>query len=93
MLRGLSRCGLAALLALAGCQSLPEPTSPGAQTFARRCGECHRAYMPGSMTWPMWEYQLGRMHTLFTQLHRPWLTAEEERLVTDYLKRHAEGSS
>ena len=26
--------------------------SPGALVFARRCGECHRAYAPGSMTWP-----------------------------------------
>jgi hypothetical protein len=41
----------------------------------------------------MWEYQLGRMHLLFTQVHRPWLSPEEEKLVTDYLKQHAAGSS
>jgi hypothetical protein len=45
------------------------------------------------MTWPMWEYQLGRMKLLHTQLHRPWLSPEEERLVTDYLQRHAQGTS
>jgi hypothetical protein len=77
----------------AGCRPLPDPESPGAQAFARRCGECHRAYQPGSMTWPMWEYQLGRMHMLHDQLRRPWLTPDEEALVTDYLKRHAAGSS
>jgi hypothetical protein len=41
------------------------------------------------MTWPMWEYQLGRMQLLFTQLHRPWLSPEEERLVIEYIRRHA----
>jgi diheme cytochrome c len=83
---------MGAILA-AGCTSLPEPESPGAQAFARRCGECHRAYSPGSMTWPMWEYQLDRMRVLFAQLRRPWLSPEEEALVTDYLKRHAGGRS
>ncbi len=83
---------IGALLA-AGCTTLPEADSAGAQTFARRCGECHRPYAPGSMTWPMWEYQLGRMRLLFTQLRRPWLSPEEEELVTDYLKRHAGGRS
>lgn len=77
----------------AGCTSLPEPDSPAAQAYARRCGECHRAYAPGSMTWPMWEYQLGRMRLLFGQLNRPWLATEEEALVIDYLKRHAGGRS
>lgn len=85
---------LAALLVLAaGCAKLPDPESPGAQAYARRCGECHRAYVPGSMTWPMWEYQLGRMRLLFTQLRRPWLSPEEERLVIDYLQHHAGGAS
>ena len=77
---------------LAGCgPGLPEPESPGAQAYARRCGECHRAYSPRSMTWPMWEYQLGRMRLLLTQLRRPWLTPEEEPLVLDYIKRNAGG--
>lgn len=79
------------LLAAAACSKLPDADSPGAQVFARRCGECHRAYAPGSMTWPMWEYQLGRMRTLFAQVHKPWLSPEEERLVTDYLQQHAGG--
>jgi len=89
----LSRALAFAAVLIAGCASLPEPESPAAQTYARRCGECHRSYAPGSMTWPMWEYQLGRMRLLFTQLNRPWLSSEEEGLVTDYLKRHAGGHS
>jgi hypothetical protein len=79
------------VVALGGCTKLPDADSPGAQAFARRCGECHRPYAPGSMTWPMWEYQLGRMKTLFGQLRRPWLSDEEERLVVDYLRQHAAG--
>lgn len=87
----LTRALVAGVVLFAGCRALPEPESPAAQTYAERCGACHRAYMPGSMTWPMWEYQLGRMQILFAQLHRPWLSPQEESLVTDYLKRHAEG--
>lgn len=84
---------LAALLLAVGCASpLPEETSPGAQVLVGRCGECHRVYAPGSMTWPMWEYQLGRMKMLYTALHKPWLSAEE-RMLTDYLQRHAGGRS
>ena len=44
------------------------------------------------MTWPMWEYQLGRMRMLYQQLRRPWLTAEEEKTMVEYLRRHAGGS-
>jgi len=80
-----------ALATLVACTKLPDPESPGAQAYAHRCGECHRPYAPGSMTWPMWEYQLGRMKTLFGQLRRPWLGAEEEELVARYLQRHAGG--
>jgi hypothetical protein len=73
----------------AGCTRLPDPESPGAQAYARRCGECHRAYAPGSMTWPMWQFQLGRMHGVLARAGRPWLTADEEGLVTEYLRSHA----
>ena len=91
MLKHVASLGL--LLAVGCGGQLPEPESPGAQVYARRCGECHRAYAPPSMTWPMWQYQLGRMHLLFTQLGRPWLAPDEERLITDYIQRHAGGTS
>jgi hypothetical protein len=84
----LRRLVVAAVLA-AGCTTLPDADSPGARAFVARCGECHRAYPPTSMTWPMWDYQLGRMKTLFGQLHKPWLDPDEERLVVEYLQRHA----
>lgn len=88
----LTRALALGMLLVAGCgKGLPEPESEGAQVFARRCGECHRAFSPTSMTWPMWEYQLGRMRLLFTQLGRPWLSPQEERLVIEYIQRHAAG--
>jgi hypothetical protein len=90
----LIRAVLGATIVAVGCgSSLPEETSPAAQAYVRHCGGCHRAYAPGSMTWPMWEYQVGRMRVLFTQLRKPWLSPEEERLVVDYLRRHAGGQS
>jgi hypothetical protein len=87
----LTRALFVSLLLLEACRALPEPESPAARVYAERCGDCHRAYMPGSMTWPMWEYQLGRMRLLYAQLRRPWLSPQEESLVIDYLQRHAEG--
>jgi len=74
-----------------GCTSLPDSDTTGAQVYARRCGECHRAYQPGSLTWPMWQYQLGRMQTLFVQLRKPWLSSDEEGFVRQYLEQHAGG--
>lgn len=80
-----------AAVLLVGCRSLPEPESPAARSYAAECGACHRAYLPSTMTWPMWQYQMGRMKELYAQKGRPWLTPREERLVNDYLKRYAEG--
>ncbi len=88
------RALIAGAVLLGGCRSLPEPDSPGAKAYEASCGtatDCHRAYMPGTMTWPMWNYQLGRMKEMFAKKGRAWLTPEEERLVKDYLQRHAEG--
>jgi hypothetical protein len=87
----LSRALVAALVLAAACAKLPEDGTPAAELYARRCGECHRAYQPGAMTWPMWEYQLGRMKTLFLQLRKPWLEPDEERMMVEYLERHALG--
>jgi Dihaem cytochrome c len=88
----LTRAVALGMLLAAGCgPGLPEPESAAAQAYVARCGGCHRAYAPASMTWPMWEYQMGRMRLLFTQLRRPWLTPEEERVIVDYLQRHAGG--
>lgn len=57
--------------------------------MAQRCGGCHRVYAPGSMTFEMWRFQLGRMRALFAQRGLPWLSAAEEQALLAYLQRHA----
>lgn len=81
---------LAAVLGAAGCADpLPEEGSPGAIVLTSRCGGCHRVFAPGTMTFPMWEMQLDRMRNLFAQRGIPWLAGEEQRVLRDYLRRHA----
>jgi hypothetical protein len=41
------------------------------------------------MTVEMWKVQLGRMHELFARRGIPWLDAEEERALSEWLGRHA----
>lgn len=77
------------MLAAAGCGSLPDPDAPGAVVLRSRCGGCHRVSAPGSMTFPMWEMQLGRMRELFSQRGIPWLSPADERALVDYLRAHA----
>lgn len=80
---------LIALLALACAPELPDPDSPGAAVYRRRCGGCHVAYAPGTMTAAMWDVQLDRMRRLFAQRGLAWLSPEEERLLRTYLAAHA----
>jgi len=78
------------LAAALGCgPALPDPDAPGAAVLRARCGGCHRLYAPGSMTFPMWQAQIERMHGLFAQRRLPWLSAHEERELLDYLAAHA----
>ena len=80
------------LIAVAGvacAPELPDPESPGAVVYRTRCGGCHVAYAPGSMTVEMWKVQLDRMRRLFAQRGHPWLEPEEERLLLTYLEAHA----
>ncbi|HJQ85175.1 MAG TPA: hypothetical protein VKA21_13915 [Candidatus Binatia bacterium] len=80
-----------ALVAIAGgCgPSLPDPDTTGARVLRERCAGCHRVYAPGTMTLAMWDVQLERMRSLFARRGIPWLTADEERSLHDYLAAHA----
>jgi hypothetical protein len=80
-----------ALLGLAACNAkLPEPDSPGAQLYARRCSSgCHRLFAPGSLTYEMWKLQVERMQGEFVRRGLPPLSPEERALLLDYLKRHS----
>jgi hypothetical protein len=84
------RRALAVLALAAGCSAdLPDPQSPGAVVMRDRCGGCHRPFLPGTMTIDMWKMQVGRMHELFAQRGIPWLSAQEERALMEYLTMHA----
>jgi Dihaem cytochrome c len=74
-----------------GCQhSLPERDSAAAALYAARCGSCHRAYAPGSLTSAMWTMQVAAMQKRIAAAGQPPLSADEQRTILDYLRRNAE---
>jgi mono/diheme cytochrome c family protein len=74
---------------LAACANLPEPESAGARLYTDRCGGCHRLYLPGSLKYDMWKYQVERMQGELRRRGIPPLTAEESATLLDYLERHS----
>jgi hypothetical protein len=94
------RFGIAVVLAaaiaaagifLAAChaRSLPEADSDGARTYVDRCGRCHRAYDPRSMTGAMWQTQVELMDTKIRQAGMEPLTGDQRHTILDYLTRNA----
>jgi hypothetical protein len=74
------------------CQrSLPEQNSPTAQLYASRCGSCHRAYDPHSLTAAMWELQVSAMQMKIVAAGQPAMRVEEQQTILDYLRRNAGG--
>lgn len=82
----------AACLLLASCSKpLPEADSPDAKLYAARCGTCHVAYQPGTLTPHMWQIQVDRMDQKYRAAGtQPPTGAEKEQLMA-YLTRHAGG--
>jgi hypothetical protein len=77
---------------LAGCaHRLPEQGSPVMQLYLSRCGSCHQAYDPRSLTSSMWEVQMAAMGPKIAAAGQPPLTADEQRAILDYLRRNAGG--
>jgi hypothetical protein len=86
--------GAIALVLLTGCGvELPEPESPGAQLYRRRCDGCHRLYHPGALTAEMWRVQTERMQREFQRRGMPVLTPAETELLLTYLGQHSGGRS
>jgi mono/diheme cytochrome c family protein len=87
------RALLAALTVLAAaCDArLPEPESPGAQLYARRCAGCHRLYAPGSLTSAMWKVTVTRMQGELARRGVAPLTPSEEATLLAYLDRYSTG--
>ena len=87
-LRG-ARVVAAVLAAGCGGASLPEPGSRGGIVLRERCVGCHRLYAPGTMTLEMWKVQVTRMREEFARRGMPWLAADEEQALMQYLAAHA----
>jgi hypothetical protein len=91
---GLTPCAwfaaAAIALTLAGCnRPLPEQDSAAAHLYIRRCGRCHRAYSPESLTAAMWQVQVQMMETKMRQYGVPPLTGQERETIMSYLTRNA----
>ncbi|MGH7924063.1 MAG: c-type cytochrome [Candidatus Binatus sp.] len=81
---------LVAILAT-GCNpaQLPDATSPAAQLYVNRCGNCHAPYNPHEMTASMWDTQVTMMETKIQAAGQPALTPDERASILEYLKRNA----
>ena len=79
------------LVLVAGCKppSTPDSTSPGAQVYVNRCGNCHAPYNPHEMTASMWDTQVTMMEVKIHQAGMPKLTSDERDAILEYLKRNA----
>ena len=76
---------------LAACHArpLPEADSDAARTYVERCGKCHRAYDPRSMTGAMWQTQVELMDTKIRHAGIEPLTGDQRHIILDYLTRNA----
>ena len=82
------RCGVSILSGPVDFAA-PERGSPSEQLYVARCGSCHRAFDPSSMTAAMWQIQVGAMRDKIIKAGQPPLTAQEEHQILDYLERNA----
>ncbi|HXC51209.1 MAG TPA: hypothetical protein VN634_10025 [Candidatus Limnocylindrales bacterium] len=89
--RGAAAALVCALLA-GGCAGpLPEEGSADARLYSDRCGTCHRAYQPKTLTPAMWRVQVERMDKKFLEARVPPPTAAERDRILAYLTRNAGG--
>lgn len=81
----------ALLIALSGCarKALPDQTSPDAQLYVARCGRCHAAYNPHTMTADMWRTQVPLMEDKMRQAGLPPLSHGDREQILDYLTANA----
>jgi mono/diheme cytochrome c family protein len=75
----------------AGCKPapLPDATSPAAQLYVKRCGNCHVPYNPHEMTPSMWETQVMMMEVKMQSAGMPPLSPDEREAILQYLKGNA----
>ena len=79
-----------ALLGVSACHRapLPELGTADEQLYAQRCGACHRAYQPSTLTPAMWQLQVGAMQLKMEAAGMP-LTPADRQTILAYLQRNA----
>jgi hypothetical protein len=91
----MTAASLALILAIAmvtsGCSrdSIPDEDSYAGQLYVHRCGQCHVAYNPHSMTAAMWDTQVDLMAVKMQQAGIAPLSDGERTAILDYLRRNA----
>ncbi len=79
------------LAGVAACQkrALPERDTYAGQLYAGRCGQCHIAFDPRTMTPAMWQVQIPLMDDKMRAAGIAPLTSEQRDTIMDYLTRNA----
>ena len=82
---------IAVLVTLSGCarKALPDQTSPDAQLYVARCGQCHAPYNPHMMTADMWRAQVPMMEDKMRQAGVAPLSDTDREQILDYLTANA----
>ncbi len=66
------------------------PASPQQQNYNKECGSCHMAYQPEFLPKRTWAKMMNGLDDHFGV--NATLTAEEEKILTDYLQKNAADS-
>jgi len=79
------------LVSATACQKrpLPESDTYAGQLYASRCGGCHVAFDPRSMTPAMWQVQVSAMQDKMRAAGIAPLTSEQRETIMDYLTRNS----
>lgn len=81
---------VALMLSAGACRKVPEAETPAAQLYVQRCSDpCHKVFLPGTMKYEMWKYQVERMQGEMVRRGIDPLTPAETQTILEYLKRHA----
>ena len=76
---------------MTGCsmtQTIPEPESPGAKLYLKKCTQCHGLPGPKRHTAEQWDHLLIMMTAFMDQKGLPF-PAEEKKMIRDYLHKNA----
>ncbi len=79
-------------LAATGCtHPLPQAKTYPARLYAERCGQCHIAYQPRSLTAAMWQMQVQMMQQRMQTAGIAPLSPNQKKIILSYLERNAGG--